>query len=355
LARASMAGLPSGYGTHSVPLRETTKAFLRGARRQVVRAAVVLRIPALYRLITRRRHLILVFHRVRADGAPQDRFDTCPSHPVEVFRAVLEYVADDFRVVGLRELVARRRERTPLAAITFDDGWRETYEVAFPLLKQLGLPATVFLTSAKIGASQPFWQQILGGVFRRAVEHHLGFAREALRRVLDAPEDCQLTARAYRQTVTEWKRLPPGEREKRIASLLADCPNPRAGPRCFLSVAEIKEMQPAGIEFGSHTLNHELLDACSPQRLDYELRESKAQIEAIAGDPVESIAYPNGNFSRLVLARAYTAGYRIGCTVARGRIGVQDDPLLLPRVEPEWDFAPLQARFDRSKFVWLAR
>lgn len=314
-----------------------------------MRAAAALGIPALYRRITGRRHLILLFHRVRPEGVPQDPFDTCPSHAVEVFRAVLEYVANAFLVVGLRELVARRNERRPLAAITFDDGWRDTYAVAFPLLKQLGLPATVFLTSAKIGAAQPFWQQILGAVFRRAVEEHDPTAREALRRVLDAPEDCQLTAAAYRQTVIQWKRLPAGEREKRIASLLADCPNPRAGPRCFLSVAEIKEMHAAGIEFGSHTVNHELLDACSPQRLDYELRESKAQIEAIIGEPVESIAYPDGTFTRLVVRRAQAAGYRIGCTTRALLVGPSESPLLLPRLDLDRGVVPAKdATFRRA-------
>jgi len=336
-------------------MQDTAKTLLRSARRQAVRAAAMLGIPALWQQVTGRRHLILLFHRVRPAGVPQDRFDTCPSHSIDVFRAVLEYVAERFRVVGLRELVARRTERTLLAAITFDDGWRDTYDVAFPVLRKLELPATVFVTTEKIGSSQPFWQQTLGAVFRRAVEERDVAAQGALRSVLDTMEDGRLAANHYRQTVIHWKQLPPDERERKLALLLAACPGPAAGPRLFLSPGEIKEMHSAGIEFGSHTVSHELLDACSPEKLDYELRESKAQLETILGEPVESIAYPNGNFSPLVVEKTQAAGYCIGCTVEPGRVGARNDPLLLARVEPEWDEAPAASRFDRSEFAWRTR
>ncbi len=336
-------------------LQETAKTILRRARREAVRVAARAGVPALYQRITGRRHLILLFHHIRAPGVPLDPFDTCPSHSVEVLRAVVEYLTNHFRVVGLRELVARRHERVPLAAITFDDGWRDTYDVAFPLLREFGVPATVFVTTGKIGSYQGFWQQVLGDMFRHAVVQGDAAAAQTLRKLIGAPQDSQFTAAHYRQTVIQWKGLPRHERARKIATLLAEHPDDSPGPRCFLSVAEIKEMHSAGIEFGSHTVHHELLDACPADRLDYELAESKAQIEAIVGDRVESIAYPNGNFSELVVSRSEALGYQMGCTVERRRIGVRENVLTLPRVEPEWDCPWGEACFDERGFVMRIR
>ena len=119
-------------------------------------------------MLGRRHHLIWAFHRVRPSGQPRDRFDSCPSVSVDALRTLLQYVKNRFEVVHLSNLFKLRNDSKPLAAITFDDGWRDNFDLAFPLLVELQIPATVFITTGKIGSCQPFWQQCLGSVFRAA-------------------------------------------------------------------------------------------------------------------------------------------------------------------------------------------
>jgi len=95
--------------------------------------------------LTGRRHIILTFHRIRAVGLSVDPFDSCPSMAVEIFRQILNYVKSRFTICSLREMCNNRSCRDAAAVITFDDGWRDNYDVAFPILRELKITATVFV------------------------------------------------------------------------------------------------------------------------------------------------------------------------------------------------------------------
>jgi peptidoglycan/xylan/chitin deacetylase (PgdA/CDA1 family) len=328
---------------------------MRAVRRELIRCAVASGISRFARTLRGRRHVILTFHRVRPNGEPLDPFDTCPSVTVSVFRNVLEYVASRFDVVPLSDLTQRGPGDRPAAAITFDDGWRDNFDLAFPVLRQLNLPATIFVTTGKIGASQPFWQQELGRLFREAKP--------------------TLAHRDYRTTVQQWKMLTEGERGERLRDLgcgageerlwspvgrpfQADqdgLERPSYEERCFLSADEIREMAGSGIEFGSHTVNHAILTQLSPNALRAELAESKTALESIIGRAVDTLAYPNGDCSDVVVRCAQETGYRIGCTTRSARVASTDHPLRLPRVEPEWDFPSSDCPFDETMFQWRVR
>ena len=132
--RSRVAGLPL--------TRRTYHGLLKCARRSGL--------LTIWHVLTGRQHAILTFHRVRPAGQPADPFDTCPSVSIELFRTVLAHAREHFDCVPLRELVDGCGRKAPAAAVTFDDGWRDNYELAFPVLRELGIPATIFVTTGKI-------------------------------------------------------------------------------------------------------------------------------------------------------------------------------------------------------------
>jgi len=288
-------------------------------------------LPELWRAVTGRRHMILTFHRVRPAGQSDDLFDTCPSMSVDYFRKVIKDVSERFTVLPLHELCGYAG-KAPCATITFDDGWRDNYDVAFPVLRELGIPATIFITTGKIGNSQPFWQQILGQAFRHAGQDPHGQAAQMLRAILQVKDSIPLIPSHYRQTVMRWKRFASG----RIDRLLSDAgcgALPAEQPRCFLNADEIREMAQAGVAFGSHTVTHSILPWEPYSTAEQELAESKASLENLLGCTINILSYPNGEYSQNVIDIARATGYEIACTTVDTGFSRRDDRMRIPRVD----------------------
>ena len=104
------------------------------------------------------------FHRI--GDATTTAFDPCVfSCDIESFQQYLDFLQSNFRIIDLKELYAIIREDIPikekLALITFDDGYRDNYEVAFPILKSMNIPATFFITTSLVGSKIiPWWDEI---------------------------------------------------------------------------------------------------------------------------------------------------------------------------------------------------
>jgi L-malate glycosyltransferase len=305
------------------------KGFYRGLMQSVRRSGV----PTAWRLLNRQRHVILTFHHIRAVGQPAAPFDTCDSVSVELFRHILDGVRNRYTVVPLPELYDGRHRKSPLAAVTFDDGWRDNYDVAFPVLRELGIPATIFITTGKIGVDEPFWQQALGALFQAAGKRPEGDAARNLRLLLGIRNRRPLTRDLYRDTVIRWKRFRQAECLDllRRAGWSPSCDANR--PRQFLSANEIHEMAAAGIAFGSHSVNHLILPRYNRPEIERELSESKAVIENLLGSTIDTLAYPDGQYSPAVEDCALSCGYRLAVTTKCRFMSPRDRPLCLPRVD----------------------
>lgn len=301
--------------------------------------------------MTGRRHAILTFHRVRPDGSSTDPFDSCPSVSAELFRKIILHVKQYYDVVPLRILVEKRSTVKPLAAITFDDGWGDNYDVAFRILYELGIPATVFVTAGKISNEKPFWQQTLGSLFRDAIEKPMKDKEENLRRLISVDETVFLNKKVYLETVNKFKSMSSNELKKKMAGALVVSER-LTNAKYFLSTKEIQEMVKFGIEVGSHTLNHVLLREETDEVIDRELLESKRILEDIVGKPVDMISYPQGHTSKRVMRSARALGYTIGCGALRVCVSQRDDPLRLPRINPDWEqLRDKDGMFNRNLFT----
>src|SRR5437870_3058456 len=124
-----------------------------------------------------RRFQVLAYHKVSPD--PHPFFE--PDHP-KAFEQHMRFLSRCYRVMPLVELVERnRRGDIPhrAVAITFDDGYRDNYEYAFPILKKYGIPATIFVATGSIDTGEPLWHDRIFDAFRfagvdRASLSHIG-------------------------------------------------------------------------------------------------------------------------------------------------------------------------------------
>jgi peptidoglycan/xylan/chitin deacetylase (PgdA/CDA1 family) len=256
-------------------------------------AGVVSRAPFVTRAFlasTRpRRFLILGYHRVNDDGHPFFR-----GTPVALFRRQMEELRRHFTVRPLAELAERARLRDlPRngVAVTFDDGYRDNYENAFPILRELGLEATIFLTTDALDGNALLWHDRVFDAFHRTRRSEARFEGQLLPL---GPEERKTSLAVV---LARLRRSSPRDRDVRIASLLDELEIGPGLPGGWekLTWQQVREMAAQGISFGAHTLDHPILTLVREDEARRQIRESKARIETELGTKVRAFAYPNGS------------------------------------------------------------
>lgn len=249
--------------------------------------------------------IVLLYHRV---SLLQDRA-YAPISP-EAFQEHCRFIASNFDVVTLAEIVERLRSGRSLAgtcAITFDDGYRDFIEYALPVLAHFRFPVTHFLLADAVRSGAAVW------TYR---------ARLIATAAHNPPKLPMGELEAMRRSVREqW--LDEKERETRELPALP----------AMLRAADLDRIDRTLVEWGSHTLSHAMLDRVPPDEARVEISESKRELEAIVGRPIRFLAYPNGRSNGVVEEFAREAGYEAAFAVGQVEIGGGAPMFALPRVD----------------------
>jgi peptidoglycan/xylan/chitin deacetylase (PgdA/CDA1 family) len=269
------------------------------------------------------------------------------------FARQLEYLTRHFQIVPLVPAVKLMRRGEPVpegaVALTFDDGFRDNYETALPLLKKYRCPATVFVATEPLTRRTSLWPYKLMYRVLRSQARRLEFSPGELPGIAPAVFDLE-TKRQRRGALNVIERMlwdvSRAERERLlgvIAEKLGMAPDSDPFDELpMLTWDQLREMAEAGIEIGSHTVSHPVLSALGREEALGELLDSKKLLAAELGRPVKVFAYPFGrpqHFTAESERLVRQAGYEAACTTVRGvnrsdtnplrllRIGVDDDPV----------------------------
>lgn len=195
-----------------------------------------------------------------------------------------------FRGTTMHDAIHRPPAARTLA-VTFDDAYRSVIALAFPIMERLGVPGTVFVPTDHAGTERPMrWPGI--------------------DRWLGGPHEDELVA---------------------------------------MSWDELRRLDAAGWEIGSHTCSHPWLTRCDDATLEHELRDSRARCTEELGRPCRSLAYPYGDHDDRVVAATRAAGYTAACTVPA--LLRATDPLRQPRIGLYHDETDLSFRVKMSPVV----
>jgi peptidoglycan/xylan/chitin deacetylase (PgdA/CDA1 family) len=265
--------------------------------------------PALY---------ILTYHRVGDwHATPYDAGTfTCDG---ERFRHHLCTIKDRFEVIDLDRLLREQQlgssPTRPLALITFDDGYRDNYQAAFPILKDLGLSAVFFLPTSFVGTSRVPWWDEVAWVIRQSKVEHIELPGLAAGIAL-AGSDVERTIVRVLGWVKKNESIPVDERVQLVRKACAvTTPATNAAQPLFMTWDEARTMHAAGMGIGSHTHTHQVLSQLSAKDQEQELSRSKEILEGELRAPVDTIAYPVGRsfcYTQETRAIARRVGYRIG-------------------------------------------
>jgi peptidoglycan/xylan/chitin deacetylase (PgdA/CDA1 family) len=293
-------------------------ARLVGRRLLWAAAEVLFRTGAIARHARRHRERlpILVYHRVN------DQRRSAMDIPTQRFREQMRYLNANCKVVPLSQIASMIRDgavpEKNTVAVTFDDGYRDNLTRAAPILRSLGMPATVFVATGPQEYGAPLWWDVLdlagtGDVVNRARMKGVSHAE-------------------LQATVKELlAQLPPHEVSTTVSDL-------------YLSWDDIRAWRNLGMEVGAHTVTHPIVSKLPLDQAAAEIRESRAAIERETGCAVPLFAYPNGktsDFSPETTRELERQGFAAACcTVERlndqssnlfelSRIVARDEPLAL--------------------------
>ncbi|HEX2198402.1 MAG TPA: polysaccharide deacetylase family protein [Burkholderiales bacterium] len=237
------------------------------------------------------------------------------------------YLRRVFTFVPLAELAAsfgaaHHPGRPRRAAMVFDDGLRSNVQVAYPVLRSLGIPATFFVCPGLIEERRWLWTHEA----RRRLQFAAPRMRRELARDLGAPAEIEL--------FVAWMKKLQFPHRTRVEAMLRHATAafvPSEADREAFDLAgwdELRQLDPAMVKVGSHTMTHPILPSLSDGEIEAELRDSRRMIEAKLARPAEFFSYPNGDVDERTLAhvRRY---YR---AAVNSSIKTRVDPHLMPNM-----------------------
>jgi peptidoglycan/xylan/chitin deacetylase (PgdA/CDA1 family) len=299
-------------------------------------------LAVLRRLVRRDRAIVLRYHAVAPDETPFPAYAGPEiTIPRALFAAQMRFVRRSYTAVPLATIAdaVARGEAPPAGtvAITLDDGYADNYEQAFPVLRALGLPATVYVVTETLDDGPALWMSELraavvasrarslrveiGGGYEFALGGELE-RRHAIKELTNllVPVDAALR-----------RRILATIRHELAVNGNADLAH------TVLSAAQIRELHAAGITIGAHSQTHSNMTLVSPDQARAEIGGSRDRLEALLGAPVRDFAYPNAggrypHCNDTVANIVRQLGFRSAVTSHPGVIGAGANPFLLPRL-----------------------
>ncbi|HKE88351.1 MAG TPA: polysaccharide deacetylase family protein [Vicinamibacterales bacterium] len=281
---------------------------------------------------------VMAYHRViPAAAAAADHVHSAMWIAPDTLAGQIQWMQSVGDIVDLATLVNADAPTTrALFALTFDDGWLDTYSVAFPILREAQVPATVFVVSDALEHDRLFWTEDVVTKTHQVASR--GGADGVLAALVDAwpashPKPAvSLPGALCEHWVEALKRVPEGERCVRIQAYLRSIGaslEPLGG--YVMTWDQAREMSRQGITFGSHTHTHAILEGLDEAAMTRELSVSRAVIANHLQREVDLFCYPNARYAGAegpVLARC---GYKYGFIIDGRQVRAPIDPYYVPR------------------------
>ncbi|WP_434151365.1 polysaccharide deacetylase family protein [Methylocaldum gracile subsp. desertum] len=214
------------------------------------------------------------------------------------FREQMEYLAKYCRVAALPDAIQRLRSGSidrPTVVITFDDGYQNVFDVAFPILREFHFPATVFVNTGFVGTSKTIWFcrliQAIANTFMPTLEWQglkFNLSTVNAKAIASRKLQCYLKKLEHCDLLEQLERII--EKLEVDRSLLDSSPDFRIMDRDAITALSNSGL----IHFGAHTASHSILTRVPLKAARDEIDESIGSISDWTGQACRLFAYPNG-------------------------------------------------------------
>ena len=253
------------------------------------------------------------------------------------FREQIEFLANRYTVVPLCRMIQQVENGSDIpddwVSITFDDGYRDVFINALPVLRDKEIPHSVYIPSGFLDDKAELFADSVQRALNACKETRITLNLNG-RRV-----EYQLNTQAQRddaalRIVLSIRDQAPEQRDALTQSVLAAVGMPPPGEQIYLSSSELERLGRFA-ETGSHSVTHANLASLSADALSDELTQSKRDLESITRQPVTGLAYPFGkpwSYSPEVQACARENGYVYALTTRWGKVNRETDLFSIPRI-----------------------
>lgn len=273
----------------------------------------------------------------------------------EQFDQQVRFLKKNYDVIGVDDLSSALNDPAARSVmISFDDGYRDNYELAFPVLQQHHARALFFITSGFLDEKPVAWWDEISWMIRSTGQQQLCWP-ELFSNSLSLHDEPAVD-RAIYEVLLKFKATP----EDQTVAFLERLGELTGTGRCPASLSTslwmtwdmVCEMNVAGMDIGGHTVHHPVLANCDVERQRTEIEQSKSRIEAELLHPITAFSYPVGqpdSFTEETKSLLQQAGYQWGFSFYGGYCPVgQFDPFDLKRM-------PVERRIEGNLFRSIAR
>jgi peptidoglycan/xylan/chitin deacetylase (PgdA/CDA1 family) len=287
--------------------------------------------------------VVLIYHRVVPDDAPLDgRFGIEKGISAAVFEAQLRFMLKRFLPIRLAEVLEPSSGMH--FAVSLDDGYEDNFQVAAPILRRLGVPATFYVVSDFVGTDRLFWWEQLAELVRSTPLRRIDLTETLPDLVATGQLEPILTfdGEAPRQAAYEhlsaairndaFENLPV--HMSRLTEAFEVTPRQEGRAYGLMNWQQLRDLIAQGHEIGGHTASHCNVVGLGAEALQREVIASHTTLQNQLDSPVRSFAYPYGNFERdsAAFGEALAAtGCRLAFTSERGVVNSHSNALQLPR------------------------
>jgi len=268
--------------------------------------------------------VILNYHRIRPGStSPATPFDDgVYTVNTDQFTRQMRWLKKHARILSEEELIDQivtnkknyLKPNVPSVVITFDDGYRDNYAIAYPVLKSLEIPAFFFICTAMVWARKLRWWDVVAYLLKKCRKASIVLdGREYVLKNNGLPVIeylCRQMKEYPRERINEFIRIISEASE-------IDLPADDIQDAELMTQEQIREMAENEMTIGSHAHTHQALSCLDSQVHREELTLSKRLIEGVTGQPVKSVSYPFGLYKYIPLSIqeiARSCGYQLGFT-----------------------------------------
>ncbi len=287
--------------------------------------------------------IVLMYHRI------VDRDRSLGGVPLGAFIAQMRWIRAHCDPIAPETIADRARDGVrarPAVLVTFDDGYRDYHDLAHPVLRELGIPALVFLATCFLDEGGMMWTDTVewAALSTRRDRVRLPWTEGAATAL---PDDAARAALGERARL-HLKRLPDDERRAAMAALLDELGAPPARPREMLTWDEARRTMDV-TRFGGHSHTHPILSRLDRAAAEREIRTCRDRIAAETGVVPTAFAYPNGrpeDYTAETQAILRGLGFTAAYATSEGIAGPKTDWMAVKRLPASGG--------DVADFAWIA-